>query len=202
MATGDSSPLAIAVTTATEADRDRVLSSLVLAFVRDPVVRWAYPAALDYLTFAPQAFAALGVDAYANGTAQYAGAHAGAAFWIPPGVTTDDEPFDAVSRRSLTPERYEALNRLFAEMERYHPTEPHWYLTILGVDPGRHGTGHGSALLAHMLRRVDAEHAVAALESSNPTNVPLYERFGFEITGKIRIGEIPLVHTMARPARS
>jgi hypothetical protein len=37
------------------------------------------------------------------------------------------------------------------------------------------------------LDRVDAEHAPAYLESSNPVNVPYYQRFGFEITGDITL---------------
>jgi hypothetical protein len=35
------------------------------------------------------------------------------------------------------------------------------------------------------LERVDAEHAPAYLESSNPDNIPYYLRFGFEVTGEI-----------------
>lgn len=35
------------------------------------------------------------------------------------------------------------------------------------------------------LDRCDAEHAPVYLESSNPANVPYYERFGFEATGEI-----------------
>ena len=37
------------------------------------------------------------------------------------------------------------------------------------------------------LDRCDAEHAPAYLESSNPDNVPYYQRFGFEVTGEITL---------------
>jgi hypothetical protein len=37
------------------------------------------------------------------------------------------------------------------------------------------------------LDRCDAEHAPAYLESSNPDNIPYYQRFGFEITGEITL---------------
>ena len=47
--------------------------------------------------------------------------------------------------------------------------------------------GFGQALMRSRLDRCDAEHAPAYLESSNPDNVPYYQRFGFEITGEIQV---------------
>jgi ribosomal protein S18 acetylase RimI-like enzyme len=90
---------------------------------------------------------------------------------------------------------------LFEELDRYHPTEPFWHLTFLAVDPFQQGNGFGTALLQETLRRVDEAGMVAALESTNIANVPLYERFGFEVTGEIRAGDIPPMYPMVRPAR-
>jgi hypothetical protein len=42
---------------------------------------------------------------------------------------------------------------------------------------------------------------MAGLESSNPRNVPLYERLGFEVTGHLQVGGSPEVVTMRRAAR-
>ena len=63
---------------------------------------------------------------------------------------------------------------------------------LIGVDPARQGRGLGSALMKHTLALCDAEGALAYLESSNPRNVPLYERHGFEVVGEIRPADIPL----------
>ena len=41
----------------------------------------------------------------------------------------------------------------------------------------------------------------AYLESSNPRNMSLYERHGFETVTKIQFGEGPALHTMYREAR-
>ncbi|MGV0646239.1 GNAT family N-acetyltransferase [Mycolicibacterium sp. XJ879] len=72
-------------------------------------------------------------------------------------------------------------------MKECHPEEPHWYLGVIGSDPTVRGGGFGRALMQSRLDRVDAEHAPAYLESSNPDNIPYYQRFGFEVTGEITL---------------
>ncbi len=62
-----------------------------------------------------------------------------------------------------TPTVLGGLNRM---EERHPPDPPHWYLFILGTEPAAQGQGLASALLAHMLARVDAEGMPAYLESS------------------------------------
>ena len=74
-------------------------------------------------------------------------------------------------------------------MKANHPEEPHWYLGIIGSDPTSRGAGFGHALMKSRLDRCDAEFAPAYLESSNPDNIPYYQRFGFEITGEIVLPE-------------
>lgn len=86
-------------------------------------------------------------------------------------------------------------------MAAFHPEEPHWYLAMIGVDPSRQGRGLGSALLKAALRVVDEAGAPAYLESSNPRNTPLYERFGFQVMGKVAPGDFPGLEPMWRPAR-
>jgi GNAT superfamily N-acetyltransferase len=78
-------------------------------------------------------------------------------------------------------------NQLTTLMKESHPQEPHWYLAVIGSDPAVRGGGFGHALMRSRLDRVDAEHAPAYLESSNPDNVPYYLRFGFEVTGEIKL---------------
>ena len=72
-------------------------------------------------------------------------------------------------------------------MEANHPKDrPHAYLWFLGVRPEAQGYGVGSRLLAAGLREVDANGRHAFLESSNPANVPLYQRHGFEVVQEYR----------------
>jgi ribosomal protein S18 acetylase RimI-like enzyme len=54
--------------------------------------------------------------------------------------------------------------------------------------------GRGAALLEHRLRQCDREHLPAYLWSSNPLNISLYQRHGFEIAGTIRVGSSPSIY--------
>ena len=54
--------------------------------------------------------------------------------------------------------------------------------TLAGVGAVRRGEGIGSALLRH---RLDRPEGPAYLESSKQENIPLYERFGFELRDTI-----------------
>jgi ribosomal protein S18 acetylase RimI-like enzyme len=104
----------------------------------------------------------------------------------------------ALLQRIIDPERLPAAFGLFEQMMHYHPEEPHWYLALIGVDPSRQGRGLGAALLRHTLARVDRERLPAYLESSNPANVPLYQRHGFEVVGTIQAADSPPMFPMIR----
>jgi GNAT superfamily N-acetyltransferase len=61
--------------------------------------------------------------------------------------------------------------------------------------------GCGAALLQHGLRQCDREHRPAYLCSSNPLNISLYQRHGFEIVGTIQVGSSPSIFPTLRHAR-
>jgi predicted acetyltransferase len=61
------------------------------------------------------------------------------------------------------------------------------------VDPSQQSKGFGSALLQHTLIQFDRDNKLAYLESSNPRNIPLYKRHGFELLGSIQIGTSPSI---------
>ena len=89
---------------------------------------------------------------------------------------------------------------MFEQMVKCHPQEPHWYLPLIGVDPAYQGKGYGDALMSYALDRCDRERVPAYLESTNPRNVSLYRRHGFEPVGTIQAGSSPtLVPMMRRP---
>jgi ribosomal protein S18 acetylase RimI-like enzyme len=88
----------------------------------------------------------------------------------------------------------------FEQMAKYHPREPHWYLPLIGVDPAHQGQGRGDVLMVHALARCDRDRVPAYLESTNPRNMSLYRRHGFEPLGTIQAGSSPpLVPMLRRP---
>jgi ribosomal protein S18 acetylase RimI-like enzyme len=194
-------PPALPVKAATAADAERVTAVLTLAFSADPAVRWVYPDLQQYWSCWPDFVRAFGGRAFDHGTAEHTDGYAGAALWLPPGVHPDDDALVALLQRSVTEHDQEEVFAVLEQMGHFHPSEPHWYLAILGVDPHWQGRGHGSALLRHALARCDRDHAPAYLESSNPRNNPLYERHGFEVLGTIQVGASPPIWPMVRPPR-
>ena len=90
---------------------------------------------------------------------------------------------------------------VFQQMESYHPSEPDWYLPLIGVDPAQQSRGYGSALIEHALIQCDRDQKLAYLESSNPKNISLHKRHGFELLGTIRVGASPPICPMLRKPR-
>ncbi|HYN26508.1 MAG TPA: N-acetyltransferase, partial [Pyrinomonadaceae bacterium] len=141
---------------------------------------------------------AFGGNAFAQGTAYCADGYAGAALWLPPGFGPDEETMIGLVERTAPDAIKGDIYRVFEEMGKYHPTEPHWYLPLIGVDPSQQGNGIGSALMKHALVPCDRDGTLAYLESSNPRNISLYKRHGFEVIGEIQVGSSPTMYPMLR----
>ena len=182
-------------------EAEGAVAAIVLAFASDPAARWSYPDPQDYLAHFPAVVRAFGGRAFAAGTADRVDRFAGAALWLPPGIGPDEDTLAAILQETVAPERRAEVSAVLERMGSYHPSEPHWYLPLIGVDPVHQHRGHGSALLRHALRRCDDQHAPAYLESSNPPNIPLYERHGFVIMDTIQEGSSPPNVPMLRTAR-
>jgi ribosomal protein S18 acetylase RimI-like enzyme len=113
---------------------------------------------------------------------------AGAAVWLPPG----EWKIRGMAGLRMAVPSVLALRRqmrvavpIMATVERHHPTEPHWYLEVLGTDPDRQGRGVGSAVLGPVLARCDEDGVGAYLESSKEANIAFYNRHGFEVTEQL-----------------
>ena len=189
------------IKTALESDKDGTFGALTLAFSTDPMARWSLPDPSKYLTAFPSITKAFGGSAFERGTAYIANGFVGAALWLPPCVQSDEESLTRLFDENVGDDIKEHLPGIFEQMEKFHPTEPHWYLPMIGVDPAHQGAGVGSALMTEGLKAVDRDGLIAYLESSNPKNISLYERHGFEVIGEIQSGSSPVLRPMLRKAR-
>ena len=183
---------------ATAADEAAVIAVVTLAFSTDPVARWIYPDPHQYLTHFPPFVQAFGGRAFAHGSAYYVDGYAGAALWLPPGVQPDEDTLVSFIQNTVGEWERGDVSAVFEQMGSYHPHEPHWYLPLIGVDPAQQGKGYGSELLKHALSRCDGDQKLAYLESTNPRNIPLYERHGFELLGTIQAGTSPPISHVAQ----
>ena len=179
-------------------EAERAVATIVLAFALDPAARWSFADAATYLALFPALVRAFGGKAFAHGSAHQVEDFAGAALWLPPGVAPDQETMAAIVEKAVPAERHAEIFAVFERMAAYHPSEPHWYLPLIGVDPARQGEGLGSALIRHALAHCDEARLPAYLESSSPKNIPLYERHGFVALGTIQMGSSPPIVPMLR----
>lgn len=180
-------------------DRRVVASLLATAFADDPVITWTQPDKRRHHGL----FATLLSTVYADAQLDVAGCDGepmGAAVWMPPGRRSsrmDDLRAMIALIRILGP-RIVQGTIVDVMCEGRRPGEPHWYLADLGA--AVQGRGVGTALLRAGIER--AGDAAVYLESSNEVNVPLYERFGFQVTGEIHLPfGGPTLWTMLRPGQ-
>ena len=189
------------VVSAVPADKERVTATLVTAFTSDPFIRWMLPEPRQYFLYFPEVLKYFAGGAFDHASAYRSEDFNAAALWLPPGVSPDEEALGQTMEEAVTP----ALQgEVFAALEQVgasHPETEHWYLPAMGVDPLHQGKGYGSALIKRGLERCDQNHDAAYLESTNPMNIPLYQRFGFEIIGEIQEGSSPTITPMFRTAR-
>ncbi len=164
-------------------DLDLVTAIISAAFTGDPLWSWAVPE--------PERRAELWRFTLAS-TLRYrctwiADGGAAAATWIPPGgeeLTPEAQQHLPALLSELCGARAGEVAELMDRFDAHHPAgEPHYYLSLLGTDPGHRGRGIGMALLAENLAAFDAAGVPTYLESSNPANVGRYEAIGYRQVG-------------------
>lgn len=187
---------------ATVSDAAGMGESLARAFDADPLYAWLLPETSTrarrlttlFTTFARHVFVPEGVSYTFDG-------HEGASLWVPPGapsVRFGSAFFSAPGIVSALGTRLVAGGRVLAALEAAHPKEPHHYLAMLGVHPMHQGKGLSRALVSPILARADDEKRLAYLETATESNVSLYRRFGFEVTGELRALDAPKLWLMTR----
>jgi GNAT superfamily N-acetyltransferase len=183
---------------------------LARAFANDPVYDWLVPGGVARSARLESMFE-LQLRRYSVGLRDTYTTPAldGCAIWKPPGDHTES----LVEQLRVLPRFARILGwggiargvKLMQHMEALHARHapgPHVYLNVLGVDPSRQGRGVGQLLLEPMLARCDAAGRDAYLETANVTNVPFYERNGFELREVARHPQLPTFWAMFRSARS
>jgi ribosomal protein S18 acetylase RimI-like enzyme len=194
----------------TKDDYAEVLAVAARAFWYDPLVDYFSRNMLHEYRLLPAAMRVYIKDLQGQHAETWVGERdgrpRGIAGWLPPGsfprsgMREVRQAALALSVVARGQHRRKAL-RLFYEVDRHHPEEPHWYLSLLATDPTAQGKGIGSALLAPVLDRCDHEGVVAYTETQKEANVGWYGRAGFEVTEVLRLPDTPTVWCLRRDPR-
>jgi ribosomal protein S18 acetylase RimI-like enzyme len=99
-----------------------------------------------------------------------------------------------------------AAMKIYRQVARAHPQEPHRHLSVMGVDAARQGAGIGGVLMSEYVRRCDEAGLDGYLETyrwadaTRPSHERFYGRYGFEVAREIGSTEEGTGLTMRRPA--
>ncbi len=148
---------------------DRQREKLLVPFF-EPVFRYAIRGRLCYGTTSPLE---------------------GVAIWSKPG---ENAPLFGLStlRLFFTPLILPILRSIrvvsrFDRMQKIYAPAPHFYLNTISVLPQAQGKGLASALIRPFLAQADQQVAGTYTETMTPSNVPLYQHFGFAVMEQDRV---------------
>ena len=113
----------------------------------------------------------------------------GGALWLRPGIDKQIPLIKSldIGLSMIRHNGFKSLSRGMAVddgLAKKKPSEAHYYLFAIGSRPQHQGKGVGSSIIKAGLGIVDHAHLPAYLESSKESNLPFYQRFGFEVTEK------------------
>lgn len=171
------------ITVATPADREVVVGCLVAAFANDPVLRYLFPEEKNYPRYAAAFFGHLFDKRVRKQTIWTIQRGASTAIWQPP-QPNGGSPDDTLSAQLPAG----PLARVLAYDKAVHaalPTGPYWYLGVLATHPASAGRGWAHAVMNAGLRRAATDGLPAILETSNPANVEMYRRAGWQVVRTI-----------------
>lgn len=176
-------------------------------FYDDPVLRWVLPDPATRAQHLRVAFAGLLQDYLPDRGVVHVVGEASVALWRSPEFDhasrddTSDGEQGAGGQSPFPDDVVERFGILRSVMAEAHPHEPHWYLNVLSTRPQRQGQGLGARVLQPVLARCDAEGVASYLESSNPRNMTLYRRQGYEQIGELPLPDGPSLYPMWRNPR-
>jgi hypothetical protein len=134
----------IAISPLTEPDSEEAVTVLVHAFMPDPIFSHLFPRVSDRAGVFAAFFSALVAINRPFGhvyVARRGRALVATAIWRPPDAPEPGAPEQALEHEAVR--RVEAIDfdaaqvlvQGFGSLEAGHPSDPHWYLCFVGVDP-------------------------------------------------------------------
>ena len=191
--------MSIRIRTAKADDLPLIADLMDMSFRDDPTVVYYYRDAWHLFDVEHRKYITLcAAPALATGTVHLTQEGDGVAIWYAPGVAIPDAACAAYCAELAFPDRMEALSTLFNACDAYRPSAPHWSMELSAVAPDAQNRGVGSALMNHGLREAKAAGVPVFIVSSNPMNLPFYQRLGFDLCAKVCLPDMPPLFPMVR----
>jgi GNAT superfamily N-acetyltransferase len=174
-------------------DVPRIAATLTIALADSRWTRWALPddGRMQRLTRLHELDA--GHRGVATGSTWVTDDVDAVAAWEPPAGTA---PLPADVAEALTRElpyiagtRARVVAETAALVGAARPSEPHWWLSHLGVRPSCRRRGLAAAVLAPVVVRCDTLQEVASAAVYSWANVRFLRGFGFEVTAELRTSD-------------
>jgi ribosomal protein S18 acetylase RimI-like enzyme len=172
----------------TDSRVSEIAEALAQAFQDDPLQSYTFPDPEERRRLSPAHFTAiLRYGQLAGHVLAGAEPGSGAIVALPPGAGTPEMAEAAGLTRLAETIGVDAAGR-FSRMIDYAEAlhhrdmpDPHWYVMVIGVAPAFQGQGYARSLMQPLFDRADLEGLPCYLETTQPKNVSLYERFGFRV---------------------
>lgn len=170
-------------------DLPEIVAVWVDAFAHDPYLRWIEPDDSRWPSFGADWMAFIAGLVFERGHTYVDTSLDVAVAWVPPDLSLVG-PDDVARGHGIVAShagegRADEAVATIMQARGHALAEPHWTLQYLGVRSGRQGHGLGMAAVAPMLAVCDAEGVPCGLVSTNPRNVPFYERLGFTVDAEV-----------------
>ena len=186
-------------------DATPISETLARAFFDDPLICFFLPDEKERPVKMPKLFKLLFKLGLPHGTCDVTSGYEAAAIWRPPNKWRIPVYQYFTNGRSFVSlfgiGRGLRVMTAMEHIEKRHPREPHFYLQAIGTDPAKQGKGFGGIVMRRHLAIADARGLPAYLESSKEKNIPIYQSFGFEVTGEITLPGGPTLYPMWRKVR-
>jgi ribosomal protein S18 acetylase RimI-like enzyme len=194
----------------TLADADAAARVISQAFVDDPLCTFMLPFRRTRIKTLYKFFRPYSEVSIKNNLAYGAGEPLqGVAFWHPPNQKDISINLKALGKFlpllfTMYPIGYVRARAILSQTDALHKkyaSEPHYYLDNIGVLAFARGRGIASNLIRPFLAQADAQKTITYTDTVTPSNVPLYQHFGFRCLEQTAIPSTAItVYALLRPA--
>lgn len=189
------------------ADQHRCVETIVDAFDQDPYYRWMFPYEPTFREAMTDWFTHVGGAAFTHGHYYRDDNYTAVQIWLPPDVALapirEYQSAQELVAHWTSPAHAKSVMEAVGTRAAQRLDGPSWRLLYVATAPAAQSQGAGTAGMTSMLATFDADGAAAFLSSTNPRNLPFFERLGFRVLREVDLpGSGPKLWPMWRDPKA